>query len=188
MTQSGYDTSPQWSPDGQWIAFLSERNTTEASDASDTGDDEGKAGKNNDKSKDKAKAKDKDVAQLFLISPNGGEAFPITSGDEERHSFAWSGDSKAIVFATREPWTKQQNDEHKKEWKDTIRYRGDERGDVTSFSRLTKLWRITPRSARKRFRQPKRNRTQRRVPPRSRVPRCASHKSAFHRMAGDWRL
>ena len=34
------------------------------------------------------------------------------------------------MFATREPWTKQQNDEHKKEWKDTIRYRGDERGDV----------------------------------------------------------
>ncbi len=130
LTQSGYDTSPQWSPDGQWIAFLSERNTTEASDASDTGDDEGKAGKNNDKSKDKAKAKDKDVAQLFLISPNGGEAFSITSGDEEIHSFAWSADSKAIVFATREPWTKQQNDEHKKEWKDTIRYRGDERGDV----------------------------------------------------------
>ena len=33
-------------------------------------------------------------------------------------------------FATRQPWTKQQNDDHKKEWKDVIRYRGDERGDV----------------------------------------------------------
>src|ERR1035441_7250647 len=38
--------------------------------------------------------------------------------------------SKAIVFATRQPWTKQQNDDHKKDWKDVIRYRGDERGDV----------------------------------------------------------
>ena len=116
LTQSGHDNSPQWSPDGQWVAFLSERKVGDAKDA-DAGD-----GKDKDK--------EKDVAQLFLISPSGGEAFAITSGEEEVHAFAWSRDSKAIVFATRQPWTKQQNDDHKKDWKDVIRYRGDERGDV----------------------------------------------------------
>ncbi len=121
LTQSGHDSSPQWSPDGQWIAFLSERKAGEAKDA---GDGKRRDGKNNDKDKDK------DVAQLFLISPGGGEAFAITSGEDEVHAFAWSGDSRAIYFATRQPWTKQQNDDHKKDWKDVIRYRGDERGDV----------------------------------------------------------
>jgi len=116
LTQSGHDNSPQWSPDGQWVACLSERKVGDAKDA-DAGD-----GKDKDK--------EKDVAQLFLISPSGGEAFAITSGEEEVHAFAWSRDSKAIVFATRQPWTKQQNDDHKKDWKDVIRYRGDERGDV----------------------------------------------------------
>ena len=135
LTQSGHDHSPQWSPDGQWIAFLSDRKTATAPDADDDDDDQRDGhGKNKDndknKSKDEDKTKAKDAAQLFLISPNGGEAFAITSGEDEVHSFDWSSDSKAIFFATRQPWTKEQNEDHKKNWKDVVRYRGDERGDV----------------------------------------------------------
>jgi dipeptidyl aminopeptidase/acylaminoacyl peptidase len=117
LTQSGHDKDPRWSPDGKWVAFLSERKASRGKSGGGSDDDD------DDKS-------DKDEAQLYLISPNGGEAFAITSGSEEVHTFGWAPDSKAIYFATREPWSKPQTDDHKKDWKDVVRYRGDERGDV----------------------------------------------------------
>jgi len=112
LTQSGHDYKPRWSPDGRWIAFVSER-------SSDAGKDDA-AGADADKT----------VSQLYLISPNGGEAFAITSGDESVHAFAWSADSKSLYFATRTPWNKEQKDAYRKTWKDTLRYRDAERGDL----------------------------------------------------------
>jgi dipeptidyl aminopeptidase/acylaminoacyl peptidase len=103
LTQSGRDSAPQWSPDGRWIAFLSQRSTGSAEEP---------------------------VAQLYLISPAGGEAFPVTQGDEEVHSFSWSPDSRTLYFSTRTPWTKAQKDAYKQEWKDVSQYRVAERGDM----------------------------------------------------------
>jgi len=110
LTRSGHDTDPQWSPDGRWIAFLSERKAPD--------------------SKEKDSTDENDTAQLYLISPNGGEAFPITEGEEEVHAFAWSPNSRTLYFATRAPWTKAQKDAYKKDWKDVSQYRAAERGDM----------------------------------------------------------
>ena len=123
LTQSGHDSDPKWSPDGRWIAFLSERkSSTEKSGDSDSVSDSG------------SDSKDKDeTTQLYLISPNGGEAFPVTQGDEDVHAFSWSGNSQTLYFATRQPWTKSQKDAYKKDWKDVVQYRTAERGD-TIFS------------------------------------------------------
>ena len=103
LTQSGRDKSPQWSPDGRWIAFLSERSSGSTEEP---------------------------LAQLYMISLAGGEAFPVTQGDEEVHAFSWSPDSRTLYVATRTPWTKAQNDAYKQEWKDVLQYRGAERGDI----------------------------------------------------------
>src|SRR5882724_13319196 len=116
LTQSGHDGDPQWSPDGRWIAFLSERKVSSGKSKSSKMDED-------------ADAKEKEVTQIYLISPDGGEAFPVTQGEEEVHAFAWSADSKSLYYSTRMPWTKALKDAYKKDWKDVVEYRRAERGD-----------------------------------------------------------
>lgn len=128
LTQSGHDTEPKWSPDGRWIAFLSERKSSFEKD-SDLDDDKGRK---KDKSDKKGKKDDDkgDVAHIYVISPSGGEAILLTTGEEEVHTFSWSADSRTIYFATRNPWTKAQKDDYKKQWKNVVQYRTAERGDT----------------------------------------------------------
>ena len=108
LTTAGFDHGAQWSPDGRWIAFLSERPAEESGD----------------------KAKQKTEPQVWVIAAAGGEAFQATQGEKGVHAFAWAGDSKALYFATREPWNKERDEAYKKEWNDVVRFRESERGDA----------------------------------------------------------
>jgi dipeptidyl aminopeptidase/acylaminoacyl peptidase len=115
ITQSGHDDSPQWSPDGRSIAFLSNRRIA--------------AAKSNSAGQAKKEGQNA-VQQVYVISAQGGEPLRVTFSDEQVHAFAWSADSRWIYFATRDHWTKEQERAYRKEWNDVVRFRESERGDT----------------------------------------------------------
>jgi dipeptidyl aminopeptidase/acylaminoacyl peptidase len=74
--------SPCWSPDGRWLAFVSDR-LGEAS------------GKNEKEQKQRGKGK----GQIWLIPTDGGEAFQLTFMPHGASDPVWSPDSKQLVFS-----------------------------------------------------------------------------------------
>ena len=92
-------TNPEWSPDGKWIAFLSDR------PGQITGTPEGKK-------------------QLYVISAEGGEAQQVTKVENDVSDFAWAPDSKRIAFSMTDPETKAMK-ERKERYGEYSLVRGD---------------------------------------------------------------
>jgi dipeptidyl aminopeptidase/acylaminoacyl peptidase len=67
-TDKDSESNPAWSPDGKYLAFLSDR-----------GDEH-------------------DASQVWLLNMAGGEAERLTTGKDDIDSFAWSPDGKQMVF------------------------------------------------------------------------------------------
>jgi dipeptidyl aminopeptidase/acylaminoacyl peptidase len=114
LTHSGSEERPDWSPDGKWIAFISDR-ALPGEDANEEGEPDTDAAK---------------ADRLWLIPVVGGEALPLYSEKLDVHAFAWSADGSAIYYSVTTPQTDAQQEEQKDEWKDVIRWREQHRGDV----------------------------------------------------------
>ena len=110
LTHSGSEESAQWSPDGKWIAFLSDRSLS--GEPSGTDSDDAKADR------------------LWLIPVAGGEALPLYREKLDVHAFAWSADSASLYYAVTLPLTHDQEETQKADWKDVIRWREQHRGDL----------------------------------------------------------
>jgi dipeptidyl aminopeptidase/acylaminoacyl peptidase len=89
----------QWSPDGRWLAFLTEREAygvepyaAVQKDAAAKRADKGEAA---DAAKPAAK-------QIWLISPDGGEAWSLTKSETNVEDFHWAKDGRSILFTAAE--------------------------------------------------------------------------------------
>lgn len=122
LTHSGSESNPQWSPDGKWIAFVSDRAL-----AGEAANEDGTPKVDSDR-----------ASRIWVIPVSGGEALPLYSEKLDVHAFAWSPDSSSIYYSVMTPLTEEQKDNQKAEWKDVIRWREQQRGDLLLKQSLAK--------------------------------------------------
>ncbi len=99
-----------WSPDGHWFAFATER---EAS-AIEPGVPAGKKEDKKESEKEGGSGGKPAGQQIWLISPEGGEAWQLTKSETDVGEFHWSRDSKFIAFAASAPESKANKDRKEK--------------------------------------------------------------------------
>jgi dipeptidyl aminopeptidase/acylaminoacyl peptidase len=86
----------EWSPDGRWLAFIAERA------AGANPEPPKKEGSQQEKPAPEGKPAAK---QIWLISPQGGEAWELTQHEKDVAGFHWSKDGKCIAFTAQPPET-----------------------------------------------------------------------------------
>jgi dipeptidyl aminopeptidase/acylaminoacyl peptidase len=116
LTHSGSEESVLWSPDGKWIAFLTDRSTSSGDDSASSSEEDSSS--------------DAETSRIWIIPATGGEALPLFEERLDVHDFAWAPDSASIYYSVAKPTTVEAGEEHKEEWKDVVRWREHLKGDV----------------------------------------------------------
>ena len=98
---------PEWSPDGRWLAFVTEREGNAIVPAGAAEKKEGKEEKKEGEGKPAAR-------QIWVISPEGGEAWQLTQQETDIGGFHWSKDGKQIAFTASSPESKSEKDRKEK--------------------------------------------------------------------------
>jgi dipeptidyl aminopeptidase/acylaminoacyl peptidase len=123
------DHTPRWSPDGKWLAFVSDR--------------EGAGGKDSKEDKEQGRGK----PQIWLIPADGGEARQLTFMKHGAGDPVWSPDGRLLAFTAQ---TGGEDEPEEKEGKKTPRARKIDRlasrldGTGWIYERRTHIFLIAP--------------------------------------------
>lgn len=107
----------EWSPDSRWLAFVDEREPTAIEPLAAEQKEEQKQKPTEEKKSGATKSADSSRPashQIWLISPEGGEAWQLTKSSTDVGDFEWSKDSKFIAFSANPPETKTSKDRKEK--------------------------------------------------------------------------
>jgi dipeptidyl aminopeptidase/acylaminoacyl peptidase len=97
----------EWSPDGRWLAFVTERESSaiEPPSAETKGEKKKEESPSQEKEETKEEGKEAEAGatkpaahQIWMISPEGGEAWQLTKSEADVGGFHWSKDGKSIAF------------------------------------------------------------------------------------------
>jgi dipeptidyl aminopeptidase/acylaminoacyl peptidase len=105
-----------WSPDGHWLAFVTERESSAIEPFTEAAQEELKGEKKDEKKDDKKESEPGKPAgtQIWLISAAGGEAWQLTKAETDISEFHWSKNSQSIGFTANAPESKASKDRKEK--------------------------------------------------------------------------
>jgi dipeptidyl aminopeptidase/acylaminoacyl peptidase len=108
----------EWSPDGRWLAFITERESS-AIEPPAAEKWEGKKEEKPAEKQEEGKGGKPDGAkpaahQIWMISPEGGEAWQLTKSERDAEGFHWSKDANWIAFSANPPEPKASKDRKEK--------------------------------------------------------------------------
>jgi dipeptidyl aminopeptidase/acylaminoacyl peptidase len=112
----------EWSPDGHWLAFITERESSAIEPPSAEKKEEKKEDRPSEKKEEKKEeGKEAEAGgakpaahQIWVISAEGGEAWQLTKSETDVEDFHWSKDGKWIAFSANPPEPKASKDRKEK--------------------------------------------------------------------------
>jgi dipeptidyl aminopeptidase/acylaminoacyl peptidase len=107
----------EWSPNGRWISFVTEREPSAVEPAPTPEPPKQVTEEKKDEKKEEPKEGEKGKpagTQIWLISPEGGEAWQLTKSETDVGDYHWSKDSKFIAFSADAPEAKASKDRKEK--------------------------------------------------------------------------
>ncbi len=115
----------EWSPDGHWLAFVTERESVaiepltiekkeEKKEETPQKPEEAKKEEKKGESKQEEGSGKQADRQIWVISPEGGEAWQLTKSETDVDGFHWSKDGNSIAFTANPPEPKTSKDRKEK--------------------------------------------------------------------------